>query len=621
MNAMLFDQAGAPPLLDIRALWTTVWRRRLLVAAVAIGVVAAAFGYLAITRPSYVATASILVDPRDVRSTNIDSVLPGIGADSAAIASQVSIIQSRDLLGSVFDALGLDSDPEYAGAGLTRDGMVQKFLGAVGVEREGLTYVINVSVKSADPEKAARIANAIVERYIAGTTAQQANATSDVNAALNARIEALQADVSAAERAVEDFRQKNGIFDETTGGTLQSQIDQLSAQIIVAQDTLNQAQARYEQAAAAGTSPQAMARLSDITASATADQLRDSYNQSAAALASAEATYGPKHPNVIQARAELGKVADLLSREAARIRRELQSARDLAQDSLARLQQSLDALRERSGAAGVAQVELRRLQGRADAARVVLADFLQRSQETSQMEGLQSSQVHVISRAAAPVEAAWPKPKLILPVAAMLGVMLGCGAALALGVPVPAPLPAPTPAPTEPTRPRRVAPAPAAPIAAKPRPVSPARRLASLEALRDEMSGAHDTAVTAAVQALLRDILAALPAHGRPYVLAVSALRDAELARAGLTLAALGLERIGARVLALAPGSDPGPLGGYQFVLVEALDELAGAADLEILVLAPDEGAPFAGRPDRIDFVLPEAALSSAEPRPTRAAS
>ena len=49
--------------------------------AVTVIVVALAGGYLVITKPSYTATTELLVDPRDVKTTNIDSVLPGIGAD------------------------------------------------------------------------------------------------------------------------------------------------------------------------------------------------------------------------------------------------------------------------------------------------------------------------------------------------------------------------------------------------------------------------------------------------------------------------------------------------------------------------------------------------------------
>ncbi len=619
MTSTTFDYANPPPLFDVGKLLRTIWQRRLLVAVVALGVLGAAIGYIAITKPSYMATASILVDPRDVRSTNIDSVLPGIGADSAAIASQVSVIRSRDVMAGIFADLKLADDPEYSGTGMlssvlgllrppsapSAESVFQKFLATIGVEREGLTYVITVSVKSGDPAKAAMIANAIVDRYIAGTAAQQTAATTDVNAALNTRITSLQSDVSAAERAVEEYKQKHGILDETTGGTLQSQIDQVSQQILAAQENLSQVQTKVDQAQAAGTSLEAMARLGDIASSSGADRLREDYNARAADLASAQATYGPKHPTVITAQAQLAKVRDLLSREASRIVRELQADRDAAQSNLDKLQARLDTLRQQSSASSVAQVELRQLQGRADAARTVLNDFLQRSQETSQMEGLQSSQVHVISRSVPPPDATWPKPMLILPVSAVLGLMLGCGTALVFGE-LSAPAASPRPAPAGPgRRPRRTTTV----ESSKASPVSPARRFAGLDAARLEIFGTSKTPLTHAVQTLLSTMLSSLPPQSGPYVVAFAALEDATVARNGAAIAAMGLERIGAKPLLIIGGEDVPPLDEHSFILVDAMDELAGEADLEILVLAPGEPRPASTGPDRIVFALPRPAL------------
>ena len=87
-----------PPLFDVGAVSVRLWRHRLRIFALTAGALALALVYLAVTKPTYTATASLLIDPRDARSTNFETVLPGIGADSAAVASQVFVIQSRDLL-------------------------------------------------------------------------------------------------------------------------------------------------------------------------------------------------------------------------------------------------------------------------------------------------------------------------------------------------------------------------------------------------------------------------------------------------------------------------------------------------------------------------------------------
>jgi uncharacterized protein involved in exopolysaccharide biosynthesis len=614
MSSVVLDYRNPPPLFDIGAAWAILWKRRLLVGLVTLGVVGAALLYVVLTPPTYSATTAILVDPRDIKSTNIDNVLPGIGADSAAIASQVSVIESRDLLSKVFAKLALSDDPEFASAGSgllgflhaskspTEEVALQKFMRAVGVEREGLTYVIDVTVKSGSADKAARIANAVVEQYIAMTGAQQSNANTDVTATLNTKIAALQSDVAAAERAVADFRQQHGIFDETTGGTLQSQIDAVSTQIVAAQDALNQAQAKVDQAKAAGTSPDALLHLSDVWSSPAMEGLRTDYNTRSATLASAQATLGPRHPTVIKAQAELDRVQSLLSREAARISRELTAGRDLAEVNLAKLEASLSDLRKKSSDTSIAQVQLRQLQGKADAAHAVLSDFLQRSQETSQIEGLQNQQVHVISQAAAPTEATWPKPNLLLPVSAALGLLLGSGLALMLGGRTA--IPAPTPTPIVPERSRRDN----ASIKPRPEPVprSSAQRYANLDVMRREIFSPATTPITTSVQILLRDVLALLPDHGGPFVLSFSA-RDRKLARYGAEIAAMGVERIGSRALLVNQLDIGTDASQYRFIFVTDDHNLAAAADLAIEVLDVDEAEPAIANPNTIAFRLPPA--------------
>ena len=624
MTPTTHDHAAPPMLFDAGATLALLWRRRLLIAAVTVGAILAAVAYLATAQPTYVATASIFVDPRDVKTTNIDSVLPGIGSDSAAIASQVSVIAAPEQLRKVFVSLGLEFDPAYAaggflsslfgfGTGDRGDMSFEKFRRSVTIAREGLTYVINVSVRSSDSEKAAQIANAIVDQYIAGASSERSTAAGDVNAALSDRIEGLQNDVIAAELAVEEFKERNGIFDSATGGTLQSQIDQLASQLISAQDELAQAQARHEQAVAAGSSPADLARLGDVSSSPQASALRDQYNERAATLASAEATFGPRHPNVIQAKAQLDIVADLLRREAGRLTLQLASDRDAAQGKVTQLQGDLDSLRQRASLSSVAQVELRQLQGRADAARAVLTDFLQRSQETSQIQGLPASQVQVISRASAPPEPVWPKPSLLLPLAGALGLMLGSGLALVLGERGPRRTTLPAP--------RRVLEAPSSPagrrvprwrVEANERP-APTVVATSIDEARREITASLDTRPVRSVRALANEVLARLPARrDPPYVVTFSSVGDAALVQDALASAVVGFVRIGARVLLATEETEYADPAHYDFVFADSRHELAEMADISVLVLPAGQQPRRALHPREIAFVVPPSAPAAA---------
>jgi uncharacterized protein involved in exopolysaccharide biosynthesis len=446
MNPDSVEERSLSPLFDVGALWVTLWQRRLVVLATAGAVFALALAYLAVTTPTYTVTASLLIDPRDQRTTNLNDVLPGIGADSAAITSQISIIESEELLSAVMADEHIATDPEFSGSGLLSQILsvfsssepdphlvaFKRFQSHLGVEREGLTYVIDVSFTSNNAEKAARIANAIVDRYTEGLAGKSEKANSTVSSRLDKKINGLQKTVSDAESAVEEFKVENGIVAAGAGGTLQTQIDQVSAQILTAQAEVDQANNQYNLAQAAGTSPNGLARLSAILSSPTAEKLRDEYNRSATALANFSETYGPRHPAMARMQSELDKIKTLMAVEAQRITSDLKARRDVAAQNVARLQARLNDLRARSNQSDVSQVQLRQLERQADAARAVLDDFMKRAAETSHIGGLQLSQVQKIG-ATTPVQPTWPKPALLLPVSAVLGLLAGCGLALTLG--------------------------------------------------------------------------------------------------------------------------------------------------------------------------------------------
>ncbi|TIU33347.1 MAG: hypothetical protein E5W38_09605, partial [Mesorhizobium sp.] len=61
MKPARIDERTLPPLFDIGAVWAILWARRLMVLAIAGAALLLALSYLAVTKPSYTATASILI--------------------------------------------------------------------------------------------------------------------------------------------------------------------------------------------------------------------------------------------------------------------------------------------------------------------------------------------------------------------------------------------------------------------------------------------------------------------------------------------------------------------------------------------------------------------------------
>ena len=353
------------PLLNTREILGVLWRRKYIVVLSVVAVVSIALAYMAVVRPTYTSRAVLLVDPRETNTTKTPNVISGIGSDSAAVASQVSVIRSNALLGAVFQAENVASDIE-----LTRKGLLSGILSAFGganrpvteqaafeafkkrvlVDREGLTYVLNIRYGSRDPDKAARYVNAIVNQYISGQVTEKSDASQEVTTLLNGRIARLREAVSESEQAVQKFRADNDIVDLGAGRTLlNTQIEQLNGQLLQAQKESRDAANRYKHAVAIGTSPEGLARLTEFLASKSAERLRNTYNLRVSALAKAESDLGAQHPSLLRLKAEVAHLRGLIRKEAQRIIAELRASKELTELDFKAIQFGADRLAAKVG--------------------------------------------------------------------------------------------------------------------------------------------------------------------------------------------------------------------------------------------------------------------------------
>jgi len=113
------------------------------------------------------------------------------------VESQVRVLTSDSVLRRVVNAEGLDRDPEFSGQsaddGADRStAAVNTLKRSVQVKRAERTYVVDVSVTSREPAKAARIANAIAQAYLEEQTDVRSDAARQVSQSLSARLSELK---------------------------------------------------------------------------------------------------------------------------------------------------------------------------------------------------------------------------------------------------------------------------------------------------------------------------------------------------------------------------------------------------------------------------------------------
>jgi succinoglycan biosynthesis transport protein ExoP len=185
--------------------------------------------YLVLAPKQYAASTTIMIDPSKVAIFATGSVLQDAQITNSGVETESQVLSSGKIARAVVDKLKLDQDPVFMSGGakspvarvkgwisgtLNRifigkppangGGAVppdrktiasQILLGNLLVSRVGLSYAINVQYTDTDPYKAARIANAVAQAYLADQVQSQVDAAQHASNWLDGRLRDLQAKV------------------------------------------------------------------------------------------------------------------------------------------------------------------------------------------------------------------------------------------------------------------------------------------------------------------------------------------------------------------------------------------------------------------------------------------
>jgi uncharacterized protein involved in exopolysaccharide biosynthesis len=445
------DGTGA---LDIVALALRRWPLILILGLV---FAALAYGYSRLATPRFMATAQIFVDPRGLQV--LDNELTPRQQDSNAainfVESQVRIVASQSVLSRVIDSERLTDDPEFSGEG--RSGWAAELLRSLGIgradeaaslqerERNALnalydrvivrrperTFVIEVTVRASDADKAARLANAVAHAYIDSQAAARAETARRATQALTARLDELRERVRVAEERAEDFRRRNGLIGTRTQLVSEQQLTDANTQLAQAQARVAEAEARQQQIAQALRNGGLAGALPEAVVSPTIAALRGQQAEARRRLADAQTEFGPRHPAVRNAQAQVADLDRAIAEELGRIAQSARADLERARTAEATQRRTVEQLTAQASDAGQAFVQLRELQREVDVNRNLLNAFLARSRETSELERLDTSNTRIITVAQPPRTRVFPPRGVIL---AAAGFLVGCGLGFALVV-------------------------------------------------------------------------------------------------------------------------------------------------------------------------------------------
>ena len=408
--------------------------------------------YVLTAAPSYTALATMIIDTRKFQVFQQQSLVNDIPVDSTAVESQVEILKSENVALSVIKDLKLTEDPEFIGsnagvAGAVFDFVSNLFVGSaprnefeltrravrtfqhqLDIRRRGLTYVIEISFRSLDAERAAQIANAVADAYIVDQLDAKYQATRRASLWLQDRIQELRSQASTAERAVLAYKKENNIV-TSSGGKLmnEQQLGELNTQLVTVRAQVADAKAKLDRIESVVKGNTRDATVADTLNSQVVTKLRSQYLDLANREADWSSRYGYDHLAAVNLRNQMREIQSSILEELKRLAESYKSDYAIVLQRQKEIEQAVHESVSQSQSTNQAQVSLRELESSAQTYRSLYDNFLQRYMESVQQQSFPITEARVITRATRPLGRSHPQTLVVLALSTLGGLMLGLG--------------------------------------------------------------------------------------------------------------------------------------------------------------------------------------------------
>jgi succinoglycan biosynthesis transport protein ExoP len=452
--------------IDLRQIQDFFWRRWKLILSTAAIIAAVTYIVLLAVTPRYTAAAQVLLDPGSQKLLGAANLIPELSLESESVDSQLSLIRSVNLLRRVVENTKLTQDAEFGASvpsGLfslltswfsaehevepkpapsSSNAIAPDVLAAIGnlggaleVTRIQRTYVISIAVTSQDPVKAALLANAVADAYVVDKLNARYETAKTAAGWLTQRMESMREQVKQSEEAVASFRREHNLVTTSSEGKLtisEQQLSELNGKLVAARAETAARRAAYEQAKQMQGQGGSLETVSEVVRSPVISQLRAQQAVAAQKIAELASRYNNDHPLVVRARAELRDVNNSIAAETGRIITNLKNEYDVAKAREDSMQKSLDQISGASGLDNSVGIRLRELESANAANKTLYESFLSQAKITSAQSTFDARESRIISPASKPGAPSFPKKRLVLSLAIVVGCLIGIGGGVAL---------------------------------------------------------------------------------------------------------------------------------------------------------------------------------------------
>ena len=452
LGSMQAPMSGEGETLDLVEYWRSIAKRKWSILGLVLLVCLITTLAVYSMRPTYRSTATVLIEQGKAKVVSIEEVYNSMGGNREYYQTQVEILKSRELARKVVERLKLtthpDFDPRQQEAGVrdylspatwftektppTEDNILKTVIKRVSdnlqVQPVRNSQLVQVSFSAYDKELSAKVPNTLAEVFIESDLDARVAMTQKAGSWLTERMGDLRVKLDASERSLQDYRERERIVDVkgvAMSGASKA-LEQATTDLVSVRTKRAEAESLFNQVKAARQGRSGgYESIPAVLRHPSVQKLKELEAESERKLADASKRYGPEHPRMVQANAELASARDNVKRQIENVVAGVEKEYDVARANEQALERALGQSKSEIQGINRKEFQLGVLEREAQGNKQLYDMFVTRFKETNVAGDLQSTVARVVDPANVPNVAYAPKKMQIVSIAAAVALLIG----------------------------------------------------------------------------------------------------------------------------------------------------------------------------------------------------
>ena len=444
---------GGSETLDLVEYWRSITKRKWSIVGLVLLVSIITTLVVYSMRPVYRSTATVLIEQGKSKVVSIEEVYNSMGGNREYYQTQVEIMKSRELARKVVERLKLtthkDYDPRQQEASATEflspaawfatketpteenvlKSVIKRVTDDLQIQPVRNSQLVQVSFSAYDKELAAKVPNTLAEVFIESDLDARVAMTQKAGSWLTERMSDLRVKLDASEKSLQDYRERERIVDVkgvAMSGASKA-LEQATTDLVSVRTKRAEAESLFNQVKAArqGRAAGGYESIPAVLRHPTVQRLKELEAETERWLADASKRYGPEHPKMVQANAELVAAKENVKRQIESVVAGVEKEYEVARSNEQALERALGQSKSEIQGINRKEFQLGVLEREAQGNKQLYDMFVTRFKETNVAGDLQSTVARVVDPANVPNIAYAPKKTQIVSIAAAVALLIG----------------------------------------------------------------------------------------------------------------------------------------------------------------------------------------------------